>query len=406
MRLLSVLFSALFIHATLFAQEISVDNIKKHINYLASPQLEGRSPGTNGESLAIAYIEKEFKAIGLKPKGEKGYRQPFTYKKTANPHETNPDAGSTSNGTNVVGFLDNGAENTIVIGGHFDHLGKGHSSSALDQTEGIHYGADDNASGTAGVIELARYYAKNNRKEKYNYLFICFSAEEDGLIGSKHYSNNPTIDLSKVQFMLNMDMIGRLNDSTNKLMIYGVGTSPDFKDVFQNTSGFNIVYDSSGVGPSDHTSFYLKNIPVLHFFTGIHTDYHKETDTPDKINWTGEKKVLEYITQIIDKMDSKPKIAFSQTKQKEQEKVSFKVTLGVMPDYGFEGSGLRIDGVIDGRPAQKAGMQAGDIIKAFDQHTVKDIYEYMNCLAVYKKGEKAKIKVMRGEQEMFFDVEF
>lgn len=400
---------AFFTFQVLIAQTISISNIKADITYLASDKLEGRAPGTKGEKLAIKYISDKFKKIGLKPKGSKGYLQNFDYRFNTNPHDTTGGSYVKKTGTNVIGFLDNGASSTIVIGGHFDHLGNGHNVSALDTVKTVHNGADDNASGTAGVIELANYFANNKIKEKNNFLFICFSAEEDGLVGSKHFTQEPTLSLDKVNFMINMDMIGRLDKETKKLLVYGVGTSPQFAGLIDTMDKrFHFVLDSSGVGPTDHTSFYLKDIPVLSFFTGQHSDYHKATDDVDKINFDGEKQILEYIVQVVLKLDKKGKLHFTPTKQKMEEKsrAKYKVSLGIMPDYTAEVTGLRIDAVTEGRPAQVAGIEAGDVIIEMDGKTIKDIYGYMDVLAKYKSGDTAVVKVKRAEQMLEYTVKF
>lgn len=399
----------LTLSATYFcvAQTISVDVIKPHITYLADDKLEGRAPGTKGEKLAIKYIETAFKNYGLTPMGSKGYTQPFTYKTKKSPHDTVA-SGKPKNGSNVIGFLDNGATKTVVIGGHFDHLGyHGHGSSLDKNSTLIHNGADDNASGTAGVLALANYFANNGITEKSNFLFMCYSAEEDGLIGSKYFTNNPTMDLSKISVMINMDMIGRLNDSTKKLMVYGVGTSSAYTDVFANIkSNFNLVFDSSGIGPSDQTSFYLKNIPVLHFFTGQHHDYHKSTDDVEKVNYQGEVDVLLFIQQIATSLSNLAEIPFTKTKQAEQVRVSFKVTLGIMPDYAYEGKGIKIDAVNEGKPAQKAGMLAGDVVIQLGELKTNSMQDYMQALSKYNKGQTVEATVIRGEKHVKLSVTF
>jgi len=389
-----------------FAQNISIDRIEDHIEYLASDKLEGRAPGTKGEALAIKYITKKFKKIGLAPAGTDGFQQTFTYRLSANPHDTaTVKTGKEMKGTNVAGFLDNGAATTIVIGAHFDHLGNGHHTSALDTTSGIHNGADDNASGTAGVLELANYFAKNNIKENNNFLFLCFSAEEDGLVGSKHFTQMPTISIDKINCMINMDMIGRMDNTAKKLLVYGIGTSPAFNGLFEDAD-FQYVIDSSGVGPTDHTSFYLKNIPVLSFFTGQHSDYHKMTDDVEKINFEGEKKILEKIVATIQKIDTKGKLAFTPTKQKDTGRSKFKVSMGIMPDYTANVTGLRVDGVTDGKPAQKAGIEAGDIIIEMNGTPIKDVYEYMGMLGKLNKGDEIPVKLKREGVEKIIKVKF
>lgn len=396
---------------SLQAQNISVENLKKHIAFLASDQLKGRAPGTSGEKKAADYIAKYFKQLGLAPKGTKQFFQPFTYRQSLNPHDTASLNGKERKGKNVIAFLDNNASTTVVIGAHFDHLGDdGRGNSLEKEAKGkIHNGADDNASGTAGVLELARYYSTNTEKEPVNFLFICFSAEEAGLIGSKYFTNHPTLALSNINFMLNMDMIGRLIDSTQKLLIFGTGTSNVFEPTLLsiNKNQFQLVLDSSGIGPSDQTSFYLKKIPVLHFFTGQHSDYHKATDDIEKINFNGEAKVLDFIIDVTNQLILKPKLQFYETRQKnEGNKTSFKVTLGIMPDYGFQGKGLRIDAVNKDKPAEKAGLKDGDIITKIGAFNIENIYDYMKALANFNKGQKTLLEFKRGNQPQSTTVEF
>jgi Zn-dependent M28 family amino/carboxypeptidase len=309
----------------------------------------------------------------------------------------------------VLAFLDNKAPYTIVIGAHYDHLGLGHDKNSMDANPDgkTHNGADDNASGTAGVLELANYFSNNKKTEGFNFLFMCYSGEELGLIGSKKWCDDPSLPLEKINYMINMDMIGRLNDSSKKLIVYGVGTSPVWVPIIDSIrSNFSIKKDSSGIGPSDQTSFYLKNIPVLHFFTGQHEDYHKPSDDADKINYEGEAAVLEYIIRVINATGKSDKLAFLKTRNPDTGKTSFKVTLGVMPDYAFEGKGLKIDGVTDGKPASKAGMQKGDIVIKLGDTEVNDIQEYMKGLSRHKKGDTVPVKILRDGKEMELKVTF
>lgn len=392
------------------ANDIDSVLLKKHISYLASDRLRGRAPGTAGERLAARYIARQFAQYGLSAKGEKGYFQKFTYYQSNNPHDTAQHSGSRYQGINVIGYLDNGAANTIVIGAHYDHLGSDGRHASLEKNpEGkIHNGADDNASGTAGVLELARYYATNTKKETVNFLFMCYSAEEAGLIGSKYFTKHPTVPLANIHCMLNMDMIGRLNDSTHALMIYGVGTSDVFVETLHslNQYEFRLVLDSAGVGPSDQTSFYLKKIPVLHFFTGQHKDYHKPSDDAHKINYAGEAKILRYMIAVTDSIAKHPKLNFFTTASKQNTAASFKVSLGIMPDYSFQGKGLRIDAVNKGKPAEKAGLKDGDIIIQLASFKIESIYDYMDALSKFNKGETTKIVVMRSEKKIESEVTF
>ncbi|MBS1919797.1 MAG: M20/M25/M40 family metallo-hydrolase [Bacteroidetes bacterium] len=525
------------------ADRAVLSNLHQHIEYLASDKLEGRRTGTAGEKLAMEYISNQFKTIGLLPKGNDGYYQPFgvddgkqldpasflsinknqlvpekdffafsfspngtietspavaikeigmpwfiDLKETLEENKNNPHfdpfdfikktvkdskkSGATAvffyntsaiddqikynpkdhsetlpipaiyitqtaavkylgdpsatldlrmkinlveksrTGHNVIGYIDNGAATTVILGAHFDHLGYGEDGGSRLTTGQhlIHNGADDNASGTAALIELARML-KSSKDKSNNYLFIAFSGEELGLFGSKYFTDHPTIDLDKADYMINMDMVGRLNDSTHVITIGGYGTSPEWSAVFAsfNKKKADLIfkYDSSGTGPSDHTSFYRKDIPVLFYFTGLHPDYHKPTDDFDKINYTGELKVIKNIISVIDFLNNKNKLVFTKTREEQTgTSAKFKVTLGIMPDYTYPGAGVRADGIIDDRPAQKAGLKAGDIIIQLGDYNISTLENYMQALGKFVKGEKTKVKFKRGNEMMEAEVEF
>lgn len=390
---------------TLCAQA-SFKNIITHIRVLANDSLEGRGTGTAGERLAMAYIQSQWKEMKLIPKGDgKSYSQKFSFK--SGTHGT----GKEGTSYNLVGYIDNQAANTIIIGAHYDHLGLGMESGSLDANpqNKIHNGADDNASGVAGVLELARHFQTNRTKEAYNFLFLCFSGEELGLYGSKYFTENPTIDLSKANFMINLDMVGRLNPDSKSLTVSGSGTSAAFEPLLKSLSNdkVQIKTDSSGMGPSDHTSFYLKNIPVLHFFTGSHSDYHKPTDDWDKINAEGEKELLNVIIRLVEKLEKQPKLSFLATKNKSMSSSrSFKVTMGVMPSYSSTEEGLKVDGVSEGKPAQKAGIQTGDLIMQIGDFKIKDIQAYMDALGKFEKGQTVPVKLKRGNEMVVVNVTF
>jgi Zn-dependent M28 family amino/carboxypeptidase len=318
-------------------------------------------------------------------------------------------------GTNVVGYLNNGAANTVVLGAHFDHLGYGEDQNSrhTGSDKQIHNGADDNASGAAALLELARII-KTSPLKKNNYLFIAFSGEELGLFGSKYFTENSTVDLTAVNFMINMDMVGRLNDSTKTLTVGGYGTSPTWGELY-NTQGKEGLFaaaayrfDSSGSGPSDHTSFYRKNIPVLFYFTGLHTDYHKPSDDFDKVNYNGEAAIVKHIYSVLQAVDKRAvKVAFTKTREAQTSTTArWSVSLGIMPDYTFNGAGVRADGISEGRAAQKAGLQAGDVITAIGEHKVSSMETYMQTLGKFKKGDKTTVTYTRGGQPLVATVEF
>lgn len=392
---------------TSISKERQLQAIQIDVAFLSSDLLEGRETGKEGEDMAAKYLVMRFEELGLKPKGTDGsWYHTFDFDFNSNPHIKE---GEARTGKNVVAALDNDAEEWIVIGAHFDHLGYGHFGSRYTGEEKkIHNGADDNASGVAAMLYLAEYLTASKAKN-FNYLFIGFSGEEMGLFGSKNYTKTPTIDLSKVNYMLNMDMIGRLNEE-KVLAISGAGTTPIWKEELAKieVNDIQIKTSDSGIGPSDHTSFYLKDIPVLHFFTGQHTDYHKPEDDSHLVNYEGIYDISNFMLQLIENVDGKGKLPFVKTKdESEGRKVSkFKVTLGVMPDYVSTDEGMKVDSVIEGRPASKAGMKDGDIIVKMGDKEVNDIYDYMEGLAQFKEGDKTTIKVKRGDKEVKLKVEF
>ncbi len=319
-------------------------------------------------------------------------------------------------GHNVIGYIDNGAATTVVLGAHYDHLGFGEDGNSMFRTgeKQIHNGADDNASGTAALIELGRLL-KESKLKNNNYLLIAFSGEELGLYGSRYFTENPTIDLKSVNYMINMDMVGRLNDSTKVLTIGGYGTSPSWREAFYSinpefqslTHPFVLKFDSSGTGPSDHTSFYRKDIPVLFYFTGLHTDYHKPSDDADKINYNGERMIVEHIVKTITTLNEKGKLAFTKTRETQTTtSARFSVSMGIMPDYTYAGTGVRADGVTPDRPAARAGLKTGDIILQLGEHSVTSMESYMQALGKFKKGDKTKVKYKRGNETMEATVEF
>jgi hypothetical protein len=369
------------------------------VSILANDSLKGRKTGSEGEKKAAEYIAKRFENIGLQQKGTTGYIQKFTFKASKNPHQeaefTSTENDNTETAENVIAYLDNNMENTVIIGAHYDHLGMGGEGSLYREGDAIHNGADDNASGVAMMLHLADSLQRKDSPKNNNYLFIAFSGEEEGLLGSNYFVKNPTIDTKKVTYMLNMDMVGRLN-AEKTLAVYGIGTSPILKQtVNANAGDLNIVENESGVGPSDHTSFYLADIPVLHFFTGQHEDYHKPSDDTEKVNFEGMKVVSNYIFSIIKDLDSQPKLPFRKTKNESEVVPDFKVTLGVVPDYLFSGKGMRIDGVSEEKPAQKAGLLKGDVVVKMGEHEVTDMMSYMKCLSMFEKGQTAVVTVDR-----------
>ncbi len=307
--------------------------------------------------------------------------------------------------TNVAAFINNGAANTIVIGAHYDHLGFNEDKNALDTGHVIHNGADDNASGTAALLEIARLLQQKSPVHN-NYLFLHFSGEELGLLGSKYWIENPTMTGS-INYMINMDMVGRY-DTSHKLTVGGYGTSSKWSNIWKaiNTP-LAVKFDSTGSGPSDHASFYRAGIPVQFFFTGSHPDYHKASDDADKINYEATAQIVTLAYQIMGITDSLPKLDFIKTTEPQMGRsTKFTVSLGVIPDYGYSGTGMRIDGVSPGKLAEKLGLKAGDILLQLGDYKFVDVNSYMQTLSKFKKGDQTELRIKRGAEEISIPVAF
>ncbi|MBI5472804.1 MAG: M20/M25/M40 family metallo-hydrolase, partial [Ignavibacteriae bacterium] len=316
---------------------------------------------------------------------------------------------------NVIGKIDGDDEKLknehLIIGAHFDHLGFGGpgSGSLQPDVHEIHNGADDNASGSAGLLEVAQRFGTSTDKPRRTILFLAFSGEEMGTLGSQYYTNNPVMPLNTSMAMLNMDMIGRMKD--NSITVSGVGTAALWNDLVKKanaeTDTLTIKTVADGFGPSDHASFYTKDIPVLFFFTGNHPDYHKPSDDWDKINVSDEARVVRYVYRIANELQQvaeKPAFIKTQTTASMGggDGRGFTVTLGVVPDYGATVEGMRIDGTRAGGPAEKAGLKAGDVITKLAKKKVMNIYDYMGVLTELKTGDVVEIEVLRDGKSMVF----
>ncbi len=421
MKHLSFYFSISFLLLTTCSQQpeskfsvsITPEDVETHITFLASDSLQGREAGSPSEAIAANYIADHFRDFGLEPAGdEETYFQEFIINTAVlrNPHASqDAEDGEKRLSRNVAGLLQ-GTGNTddvIIIGAHYDHLGYGEFGSLYRGDEPrIHNGADDNASGTAGVLELAHYFSEN-RPEK-DILFLAFSGEEMGLLGSAHYVDNPTINIENALAMINMDMIGRMTDK--KLMIFGIGTAEKWEAILDsaNTGGLELDLVKDGTGASDHTSFYYKNIPVLHYFTDTHADYHRPSDDADYINANGTALALHHLVRVAVQLDEldKSEMEFIESPGEQRQAMSLKgPTLGVLPDYGYEGKGMRITGVTKGRAAEQAGVKGGDIIIGLGGEKLEDIYGYMGALNKLKKGQLTTITVIRNGKEMTMDLQ-
>lgn len=306
---------------------------------------------------------------------------------------------------NVVGVLE-GADpvlknENIVIGAHYDHLGRGGEGSLAARAGEIHHGADDNASGTAGMLELARVFSAQRPRLKRTLIFIAFGGEEEGLLGSSYYVDHPPMPLANTVAMINMDMIGRMKD--RKLVIGGVGTAKEWRELItQATGSFELTLNEDGYGPSDHNSFYKKQIPVLFLWTGTHNDYHKPSDTFDKINYTDEARILNMVAHIVRDVDVADKrLTYTTARSDATPRTGgFRVYLGTIPNYADSTDGLLLDGVRDNSPAAKAGLKAGDRIVKIANREVKNVYDYTFALGEMKAGEEYTVEIKRGTERL------
>ncbi|HVG38846.1 MAG TPA: M28 family peptidase, partial [Pyrinomonadaceae bacterium] len=408
-KLFSTIF-ALALTTSVFAQQQRLHSsslaapdearLREHVTYLASEKLGGRRVGTEGADLAARYIAEQFKKVGLLPP-EKKAANGFTDYLQSFPYQSN---GERRDAYNVVGVLRGSDESLrnefVVVGAHYDHLGLGGRGSLAARTGEVHHGADDNASGAAALIEIARLCRAEEGRVKRSLVFIAFGGEEEGLLGSSYYVNHPLVPLAQTAAMINLDMVGRLKN--NRLIIGGTGTAEQWKTIIQNADGaprFNLTLNEDGFGPSDHSSFYARQIPVLFFWTGTHEDYHKPSDTADKINYAGEAQIISFVRNILRAVDAdaaRPTYAKARNEHPTGGRVGgFRVYLGTIPSYAESTTGLVLDGVRDDSPASRAGLRAGDRVVRMAGRDVRNVYDYTYVLGEMRAGEVYEVEIIR-----------
>lgn len=383
--------------------------IRTDIAYLASDRLEGRRAGTPGNDSAAAYIARRYRALGLAAMTPTSYLQPFVARPAASAHAGRPEELPTQNVVAMLAGTDPALRNQyVVIGAHFDHLGRS-TEGALDPQAGavIRNGADDNASGTAAVLELARLFRASPTRRSL--LFVNFSAEEEGLLGSSYFVEHSPIALDSIDAMVNFDMVGRLKN--RRLIVYGVATGTEFPAMLDsaNAGRVEIHGQGDGFGPSDQSSFYGKDIPVLHFFTDLHEDYHRATDDVDKINAGGEATVVDIAERVIrDVADRPARITFFRVPSKPTVAASSSgsdVYLGSIPDMAAgDVKGERLTGITAGSPADKGGLRAGDVVVEFGGMAVTDLETYSAALYAHKPGDVVQVVVLRDGQRLTLTV--
>jgi len=393
--------------------------IRRDVSYLASDALEGRGTGTPGNDSAASYLARRYAALGLVPTSAGGcrlepkspprcYEEAFDAQSIAAAHAGLSTALSTQNVAAVLPGTDPALRGQyVVIGAHFDHLGRS-TFGALDPDAGsvVRPGADDNASGTAAVLELARLFSSHPTKRPL--LFANFSGEELGLLGSQHFVDHPPVPLDSIEAMLNFDMVGRLRDG--RLIVYGTGTATEWPSILDSAASASLVVKRviDGYGPSDQSAFYARDIPVLHFFTDLHEDYHRATDVPSKINAGGEASVVDYAATVIRAIANRPaRLTFVRAAPplalRAPSGSGYGPYFGSIPDMsGSDVAGVRLTGVRAGSPADRAGVRRGDVIVEFGGVAVKDIYSYTDALRAHKSGDTVEVVVLRNGERLRF----
>ena len=371
------------------------------VAYLASPALAGRLIGTPGNDSAAAYIARRYQSLGLRALAV-GYKQPFAAHPPVRegPRPTIP----TQNVFALIPGRDEALRGQyVVIGAHFDHLGTSTDGALDPEARGVRRGADDNASGTAAVMALAAHFARTPARRSV--IVANFSGEEQGLLGSSYFVDHMPVPIDSVDAMLNFDMVGRLRN--DKLLVFGVATAtewPSIVDAANTQPKLAIAAQGDGFGPSDHSSFYAKNIPVLHFFTDQHEDYHKVSDIPERINAGGEARIVALAERIArDVADRPARLSFvrAAVSQAASTRTGSGVYLGSIPDMaGGDVPGLRLTGVTSGSPADVGGIKAGDIIIELDGKSIKDLYTYSDALYAHKPGDEVTIVLVREGQRL------
>jgi hypothetical protein len=401
--------------APIAAQSSQVRDIQNDVRYLADDRLQGRKLGSPGADSAAEYIAKRFQRIGLQA-GPQGWFQSFVVDPSA-PAAAHAGLTNGATGRNVVGVLigkDRTLRNeVIIIGAHYDHLGTGGFGSLAPEASGaVHNGADDNASGVAALLAIAKR-VKEQRPAR-TVVFIAFSGEEEGLLGSSYYTKHPLYPISETVAMLNFDMVGRLRN--NKLIVYGAGTAaewPRILDSLNTGTPFDLKASGDGYGPSDHASFYAMKMPVLHFFTDLHEDYHRPSDDVATLDNDGIARVATYAANVVKVIGDRPaRLTFVDMPPPAPTAGTTAVTpgygayLGSIPDMSENPGGVRLTGVRSGSPAEAAGLKGGDILVKIGDVEVTDLQAMTDILRSYRPGDTADLIYIRDGQRVTTKVTF
>ncbi len=401
--MLKYVLGLLFLSFGICAQDVSLTKLQGHIQYLTAAELEGRACGTPGERKAAEYIRSQLVALGIPSLPPySSYFQSFSVRPEHLP--THPPIAT----QNVIGFINNHAPTTIILGGHYDHLGRGEWDGSMELgTRGtIHPGADDNASGVAGLLELVKQLAHNSIQEKHNYVVVFFGAEEIGLQGSRHFVQNLPFNKSSIHCMINVDMIGRFS-AERQLLVRGMNTSQLWSPLTakaNQTIQLPIRSMELGVYSSDHLPFFNQQIPILSFSTGVHEDYHRPTDTEDKIDYFHLSKIVQLIHNLVVGLEDSVPGHFQNPPKSAEPIMNPALTLGFIPDYGFSDKGVKVDYVTRNRPACQAGIQPGDVLIRLKDIPVYSVRDYLRIMSQLHQGEKIEVILRRDDTLMALQV--
>lgn len=398
----------LFLPSLLTGQSLeNSTTMRETVLTLSSEALEGRLAGAAGEKKTAVFLKESLEQQGIETFFE-DYGQLFTFDFTSKENDETKTVSITAQ--NIVGSIRNdNAQKTVVLGAHYDHLGRNEYGQGRGNIAETDYfpGADDNASGVALLLNIAEELQRNKSKYDFNFIIAFFSGEELGLHGSRVFVEAlDGMDL-EISAMFNFDMVGRMNED-RKLSIQGVGSGNTFDSLLRLVAApidLNLELNKNASGGSDYASFYRDSISVLNFTTGLHDDYHTPQDTEDKINYDGMVEIRSFILELLGVLGN-ASIEFQEIKtENTRSRSSLEVSLGITPGYGAD-TGLKVEAVTTGKPADAAGMKKGDLILSIDECNVESIYEYMDCLKPYKANDKAEVRIMRGTEIIFLQVNF
>lgn len=382
--------------------------ILRDIRYLASDALDGRLTGSPGNDSAAAYLARRFKALGLRPGGDHGtYLQHWTVNPTSGTREAGVADRATENVVAILPGTGTLAGQDIVIGAHFDHLGNGPFGSMAhgDSVHLMHPGADDNASGDAGVLEIARILSRHRPRPSRTVVFVLFSGEEEGDLGSAYYADHPARPMDSTLAMLNLDMVGRMRDG--RVSVLGALSAKEWQPLLDSVNAaFHLEVHASGDGwgPSDQNSFFAKQRPVLHFFTDLHVDYHTPADTWEKINADGIETVARFVADLARRLEVRPVLLTFVNAAPPVMASGERAFLGTIPDMTSEPGGVRLTGVMAGSPAEGAGLKAGDVLTGIGADTVASLVDFQNALVKHHPGDRVDVRVRRGDQTLTLPV--